>query len=94
MDAIGVNELLNRSEDGIIDILKVDIEGSERTLFQENLEWLPKTKLIIMEIHSDEIREVCEKVLFSHGFTHFYAFGENDYFANKAYFDENQSVFS
>ncbi len=94
VDAISVNELLDVSPEGVIDILKVDIEGSERTLFKENLEWLPNTKLIIIELHSDEIRKRCEKVLMEHGFTHFYANGENDYYANQAYFDEDNCIFS
>ncbi|MHA8066976.1 FkbM family methyltransferase [Aquirufa sp. ROCK2-A2] len=39
-----------------IDILKIDIEGSEKELFESNFEtWLPKTKVIIIELH-DKMR--------------------------------------
>lgn len=35
-----------------IDILKVDIEGAEKQLFESNFEnWLPKTKVIMIETH-------------------------------------------
>jgi hypothetical protein len=35
-----------------IDILKIDIEGSEMELFHSNYEnWLPRTKMILIELH-------------------------------------------
>lgn len=35
-----------------IDILKIDIEGAEKQLFESNYEnWLPKTKIIMVETH-------------------------------------------
>lgn len=44
-----------------IDILKVDIEGSEKELFESNYEkWLPKTNLLIIELH-DRLRKGCSK---------------------------------
>ena len=47
-----------------IDILKIDIEGSERELFESNYEeWLPKTKVLIVELH-DRIRKGCSKSFF------------------------------
>ncbi len=34
-----------------IDVLKIDIEGYEKTLFRENTEWLSKTRFIVGEGH-------------------------------------------
>lgn len=48
-----------------IDILKLDIECSEKDLFLENYEnWLPKTKIIIIELH-DWIRLGCANSFFT-----------------------------
>lgn len=47
-----------------IDILKIDIEGSEKSLFSENYEqWLPKVKMIIVELH-DWLIPGCSKPFF------------------------------
>lgn len=48
-----------------IDILKVDIEGSEIELFSKKYEyWLPRTKAIFIELH-DWNRKGCSKMFFS-----------------------------
>jgi len=48
-----------------IDILKIDIEGSEIELFSKNFEyWLPRTKAIYIELH-DWNRKGCSKIFFS-----------------------------
>lgn len=48
-----------------IDIFKIDIEGSEKELFEKNYEfWLPKTKCIIIETH-DRMKEGCSKAVFN-----------------------------
>lgn len=46
-----IMEIHNMKE---IDILKIDIEGSEKEVFSEGYEsWLPKTKVLIIELHDD-----------------------------------------
>lgn len=48
-----------------IDLLKVDIEGAEKELFQENFEgWLPATKVIIIELH-DHMKKGSSRSVFS-----------------------------
>jgi hypothetical protein len=32
-------------------IVKIDIEGAERELFSDNIEWVARTPLIIIELH-------------------------------------------
>ena len=75
-----IEELLNEHENSIkaytiqnlmllfeidkIDILKIDIEGSEKELFESNFEfWLGKVKVIIIELH-DLIRPGSSKSFF------------------------------
>jgi FkbM family methyltransferase len=63
--AISINEILKRYERTEIDILKIDIEGAELELFSSNYEeWLPKTKIIMIELH-DAYRKGCSKAFFS-----------------------------
>jgi len=47
---ISILELL--PENKIIDILKLDVEGSEKFIFEDNYEeWLPNVKCLIIELH-------------------------------------------
>lgn len=48
---ISVNAILHDVEAFEILIAKIDIEGSERHLFDSDTEWVAKTKLIVMETH-------------------------------------------
>jgi FkbM family methyltransferase len=55
--AISIPELMEREQVSTIDILKIDIEGSEKELFESGYEdWLPKVKTIVIELH-DRMRE-------------------------------------
>lgn len=61
-----------------IDILKIDIEGSEKEVF-ENAEWLDKVGILIIELH-DRMKEGCAENLFkaiSNYKYHFELRGEN-----------------
>lgn len=50
--AISINQIMLKYDLKYIDILKIDIEGSEKELFQEDFEyWLSKTGLLIIELH-------------------------------------------
>lgn len=65
ISAISIDDIMKRFNIETIDILKVDVEGSEKELFQNNFEnWLPKTKMIIVELH-DDIREGASKSFFN-----------------------------
>lgn len=50
-DAVSMNQLLLEENKKEIDIAKIDIEGSEKELFSKNLQWLPKTNLLVIEFH-------------------------------------------
>jgi len=64
IQAISIDKIMEDYSLKQIDILKIDIEGSEKELFQKNVEkWLPKTKAIIIELH-DQIKKDCSKSIF------------------------------
>ena len=59
VEAIDIGTLLRDSGNTQIDMLKIDIEGSETVVFRENYaEWLGKTRNMAVEIHDDE----CERI--------------------------------
>ena len=63
--AISINEIMSKFNLQHIDILKIDIEGSEKELFLENFEnWLSKTKILIIELH-DGLNSGASKSFFS-----------------------------
>lgn len=52
IESITLDDILRNQNWETIDILKIDIEGSEKQLFDSNYEnWLPKTKIIMIETH-------------------------------------------
>lgn len=60
--AFSVGALIERMHWKTIDILKLDIEGAEMSVFQQNYEaWLPKVKLLIIELH-EKMRPGCTAV--------------------------------
>ncbi len=58
-----------------IDLLKIDIEGAEKYLFDDSpraKEFLSKTNVLALEIHEEEIsRQYVHDILSSNGFTYF-----------------------
>ncbi len=63
--AITIEEILKKSGYDKIDILKLDIEGSEKQLFSKNYQtWLEKVNIIVLELH-DRIVDGCTKSLYS-----------------------------
>lgn len=63
--AVSIETIMKKYGREKIDILKLDIETSEKQLFKENYKnWLPKTKLIAVELH-DYLEQGCSKSFFS-----------------------------
>ncbi len=57
IQAVSIPDLMQQQQIDSIDILKIDIEGSEKELFESNCQtWLPKVKVIVIELH-DRMRE-------------------------------------
>jgi FkbM family methyltransferase len=69
LHAMDIATLLNRSNHDRIDILKVDIEGSERIVFSQNFEsWINKVGTLVIELHGNECREIFYRALSSGSF--------------------------
>lgn len=83
--ALGINSIMNIYHIEGVDILKMDIEGSEFYVFDKNLEWLCTNKCLIIETHDKFIKGISKKVsdtMEEHGFLHNKA-GENEiYYQN------------
>jgi FkbM family methyltransferase len=79
-------ELMSNHNLTEIDILKMDIEGSELEVFQHQPEkWLPKVKCLIIELH-DRMKPGCSKAVFQAVSRHNFEFsikGENLVFLNR-----------
>jgi FkbM family methyltransferase len=55
-----IPELLQESQEKYIDILKIDIEGAEKTILQDFnhlSNFLPQTKMLILEVHEEHISD-------------------------------------
>lgn len=64
ISALSVDEIMKRAGFEQIDILKMDIEGSEKEVFEEGYEsWLPKTKYLIIEMH-DTMKKGASRAVF------------------------------
>jgi FkbM family methyltransferase len=64
IDAISLSSLLKKYSIEQVDVLKLDIETSEKQVFSEGYEeWLPKVKTIIIELH-DRMEAGCSKPFF------------------------------
>lgn len=62
--AISIDDVMDRYKLTHLDICKVNIEGSEKELFEKNYErWLPRTKVIVIELH-DRMKEGFSKSFF------------------------------
>jgi FkbM family methyltransferase len=62
--SISLDTLMKKYSLDRIDVLKLDIETSEKNLFTENFQnWLSKTKVIIIELH-DWMEAGCAKAFF------------------------------
>ena len=63
--ALTIPQVLAQSGYDTIDILKLDIEGAERELFRDGCEeWLPRVKLIIIELH-DRYAPGCTRAVYT-----------------------------
>lgn len=64
VSAITMEDIFGRLEGRDIDLLKLDIEGSERELFLDADWWLDRIDCIVIELH-DRFRPGCAKAFYS-----------------------------
>jgi FkbM family methyltransferase len=83
-EAISINQIIEEYKLDKIDILKMDIEGSEKEVFENNNNWINITHQIIIEIH-ENMHKGAEDAVFSltnsHDFE--YKFLNSNYFFTK-----------
>ncbi|RZK03786.1 MAG: FkbM family methyltransferase [Flavobacterium sp.] len=72
IQSFSINDIVEKYAIKVIDILKVDIEGSEKQVFLEansNLEFLDITRYVAVELHDEFVeKEKIEKLLVDKGF--------------------------
>jgi FkbM family methyltransferase len=69
IDGISIGELLDKYGIKHVDILKMDIEGAEESVFLCNdLSWLKRVECIQLELHSNAGRQIVKSRLSSNGF--------------------------
>jgi len=67
--AFSLNTIMDEAGADVIDILKLDIEGAELQLFQNDPDpWLSRTRCITMEIHSEEASKAVHSAVQRFGF--------------------------
>lgn len=65
IEATGIAQLMQEHEQTHIDVLKLDVEGSEKEIFSSGYtEWLPKTRVLVVELH-DHMKKGCSKAVFT-----------------------------
>lgn len=69
-----------------VDILKIDIEGAEREVFEDASKWIDKVGVIIIELH-DRFKDGCRQSVYNavSDFEFEYHRGEDDFFAKREY---------
>ena len=88
INAISIYDIMQERSWDTIDILKLDIEGAEKNVFEKKFEqWLPRVKILIIEFH-DRMVEGCSstvlKALSNYSFRSEIK-GENTIFYNKEF---------
>lgn len=85
--SITMDDILAQSPNGRIDILKMDIEGAEDGIFDENLgplEWLNHVRFLAIEIHGPPLTERIHDLLRRRGFA-VHQTGETTYGENRRF---------
>jgi FkbM family methyltransferase len=88
IEGLQIDHLMYMYDMPRIDILKLDIEGSEKEIFMDEVgSWLPKTRVLVIELH-DAMKRGCSRAVFNRINQYDFSFsikGENVIFTNNAY---------
>ena len=63
-----VETFLKNFVSGKVDLFKMDIEGAEESIFENDVSWLNNVDQLLIEFHSDRIKEMCFEKLASQNF--------------------------
>lgn len=64
IDTITIEDILNSTSAVFIDILKLDIEGAEKEVFENSDSWLNRVGVLIVELH-DRFKPGCSKAFYT-----------------------------
>ncbi|WP_347474124.1 FkbM family methyltransferase [Acinetobacter thermotolerans] len=80
VDAYSVESLIEKYDLNKIDILKIDIEGAEKEVFEDTSKWISHVDALIVELH-DRMKDGCSRSFYSNtpGFNNEWTRGENVY---------------
>jgi len=67
-----VSELFKNFNIDKADIIKIDIEGSEESIFKSDVSWLRDVSSVLIEFHSKQIEEICWEKLRAQKFDHIF----------------------
>lgn len=60
IDAYRIQSLLDRLGESSIGIMKMNIEGVEKKVFESNVDWLDVTEVLILELHDRHVEGCSE----------------------------------
>ena len=62
--AVSMPSLLEQFSIGQVDVLKIDIEGSEKEVFDHSVAWIDKVNIFFIELH-DRVKPGCSRAFFN-----------------------------
>jgi FkbM family methyltransferase len=85
VQGLTVDRIMNMNDLKEIDILKIDIEGSEREVFLNSSDWIEKINIIIIELH-EQMRTGCNSSFYNgtSGFDDEWTQGENIFLSRQS----------
>jgi len=88
---MSIDKLMDKYDCDYIDILKIDIEGSEKEVFETSASWINKVGVIVIELH-DHYKTGCSRSVYSatRDFEIEWRKGETTFFVRKAYAPKEQ----
>lgn len=77
VECVSIDGLMQKYAIGAIDILKMDIEGSEKIVFEHAKNWIDYVNVITVELH-DRVQMGCTRAFYlaTENFSHFEVHGE------------------
>ncbi|MDR1893296.1 MAG: FkbM family methyltransferase [Spirochaetales bacterium] len=86
VQTITVEKIMKDCQIGGIDILKMDIEGAEREVFNNSREWMGRVRAIIVELH-ERMKPGCQRSFYNNtnGFDQEWQHGEDFYLTRENY---------
>jgi len=85
-NAVTVDEIMKKYNFATIDVLKIDIEGAEKEVFDSSKNWIDKVNLIIIELH-ERMKKGCNASFYKNikTFDQIGRHGENIYLSKNNY---------